>query len=268
MRSFTRSRMPERSGRITAIKAELRVTGRPRPSSGRPTAGPTESELPHASIACVTGSEAPSKRQFGTRPESRAWPRPSCPRRGSDVLEQRPTVRAASRPPRRDQYDRGHDSTRDKPTSARPFPVEPGQPPASRWVGLRPPARAAVWLVRCTIGQGASSWLRVKRGFNLRGCSGPATVSDGRCLVGLAAEHPAEFVSRRDPQLGEHLSEVICDGPSADEQPRADLGVGESVSGHAGDLDLLRGELIPRFDRALAPEFRRCGAHEHAENWS
>jgi hypothetical protein len=49
----------------------------------------------------------------------------------------------------------------------------------------------------------------------------------------------------------------VFDGPPADEQPRANLGVGEPVSGHAGDLDLLRGELIERFDGALASSLAR-----------
>src|ERR687895_2775256 len=45
--------------------------------------------------------------------------------------------------------------------------------------------------------------------------------------------------------------EVVFDGARADEQPRADLGVGQAVAGEACDLGLLGGEVLARLDGAL-----------------
>src|SRR3954468_24594504 len=44
----------------------------------------------------------------------------------------------------------------------------------------------------------------------------------------------------------------------ADEQPRADLGVGEAVAGETGDLGLLRGELLAGLDAAFADALAGC----------
>src|SRR5215208_4284556 len=65
-------------------------------------------------------------------------------------------------------------------------------------------------------------------------------------------EHAGQLVPRGDAELGEHLVEVVLDGAGADEQPRADLGVGEALAGEPGDLRLLRGELVPGLDAAPA----------------
>jgi len=44
---------------------------------------------------------------------------------------------------------------------------------------------------------------------------------------GCLGQRPAELVARADVQLGEHLAEVVGDRVLADEQPLADVGVGE-----------------------------------------
>jgi len=48
-----------------------------------------------------------------------------------------------------------------------------------------------------------------------------------------------QLVSRADAELREDLVEVVLDGARADEQPRADLGVGVSVAGHPRDVGFL-----------------------------
>src|SRR5215471_21682026 len=55
-----------------------------------------------------------------------------------------------------------------------------------------------------------------------------------------------------DAQFGEYLAEVPFNGAGADEQFRADLGVGAPVSGQADDVLLLRGELAKGVDLAFA----------------
>src|SRR5918999_5351977 len=45
--------------------------------------------------------------------------------------------------------------------------------------------------------------------------------------------------------------EVVFDGARTDEQPLADLGVGQAVAGEPGDLGLLGGEVLARLDGAL-----------------
>src|SRR4051794_34922445 len=64
--------------------------------------------------------------------------------------------------------------------------------------------------------------------------------------------------ARRDPELGEHLAQVPLDRPGADEQPRADLWVGEPFAGEARDLLLLRGELVAGVVSALPPLLAGC----------
>ena len=58
--------------------------------------------------------------------------------------------------------------------------------------------------------------------------------------------------ARADPELAEHLAQVPFDGAGAEEQPGADLRVGQAVAGQAGDLLLLGRELVARLDGALA----------------
>jgi hypothetical protein len=68
----------------------------------------------------------------------------------------------------------------------------------------------------------------------------------------LCWQHSFELVARADPELGEHLAEVVLDGAPADEQPGRDVGVGDPVPSQSGDLGLLRRELLPAFNGAFA----------------
>src|SRR6266516_6336147 len=65
-------------------------------------------------------------------------------------------------------------------------------------------------------------------------------------------EGVVEVPAGGDAQFGEHLAEVPLNGAGADEQFRADLGVGASVAGQPDDVLLLRGELAVRVDLAFA----------------
>jgi hypothetical protein len=58
----------------------------------------------------------------------------------------------------------------------------------------------------------------------------------------LPSERPLELVARADFELAEHLVEVIFDAARADEQPGADLRVGEPLAGEPRDLRVLRRE--------------------------
>src|SRR2546423_130992 len=65
-------------------------------------------------------------------------------------------------------------------------------------------------------------------------------------------ERAVELVARTDVELAVDLAEVVFDRARADEEPRADLGVGMAVPGEPRDLGLSRGEPIRRFDGAFA----------------
>src|SRR5215208_2395828 len=58
--------------------------------------------------------------------------------------------------------------------------------------------------------------------------------------------------ARADRELDEHLLQVPLDGTGAEEQPGADLRIGETVAREARDLLLLRSELVARLDGAPA----------------
>src|SRR4051794_27694362 len=68
----------------------------------------------------------------------------------------------------------------------------------------------------------------------------------------VTAERAGDLVARRDVELAVDLVEVVFDRAGADEEPGADLGVGEAVAGEPRDLRLSRGELIRRFDTEFA----------------
>jgi hypothetical protein len=67
--------------------------------------------------------------------------------------------------------------------------------------------------------------------------------------AGSASRSPIREVIH---ELGEHLAQVPFDGPGAEEQPGADLGVGEAVPSEPGDLPPLARELLARHDHAPA----------------
>ena len=52
-----------------------------------------------------------------------------------------------------------------------------------------------------------------------------------------------ELAAGADAELGEDLGQVVLDGVRADEQPGADLRVGQAVPGKQRDLHLLGGQL-------------------------
>src|ERR1700684_654820 len=68
----------------------------------------------------------------------------------------------------------------------------------------------------------------------------------------LAGQHAVKLTARADVELGEDLAQVIFDRAGADEQPGADLGIGEPVAGEPRDMRLLGGELIAGLRRPLA----------------
>src|SRR5215208_7008200 len=74
----------------------------------------------------------------------------------------------------------------------------------------------------------------------------------GRAFPVRAREGIVQAHARADLELGEHLLEVPLDGTGAEEQPGADLRIGETAAREAGDLLLLRRELVARLDSALA----------------
>ena len=56
---------------------------------------------------------------------------------------------------------------------------------------------------------------------------------------------PLSWLREADAELGEDLAQVVLDGARADEQPGADLRVGQAVAGQPRDLGLLGGQLCP-----------------------
>src|SRR6476661_3137041 len=62
---------------------------------------------------------------------------------------------------------------------------------------------------------------------------------------GTVGQRPLELIARGDTELGEHLAQVIGDGVLADEQPRPDLDVRETIAREPGDLS-------PALDASLA----------------
>src|SRR2546428_4498334 len=72
-----------------------------------------------------------------------------------------------------------------------------------------------------------------------------------------AGQDAVELVARADVELGEDLAQVVLDRARTDEQPGADLRVGESVAGEPRDLPLLSRELVARFNRAFADSLAR-----------
>src|SRR5262245_5467314 len=58
--------------------------------------------------------------------------------------------------------------------------------------------------------------------------------------------HATQPPTGRDVELGEDLAKVPFDGSRTQEQPLADLGVGETVPGQPGDEGFLRGQAAGR----------------------
>src|SRR5271170_1360167 len=80
---------------------------------------------------------------------------------------------------------------------------------------------------------------------------GSALRRDQRCCAWSCGKRGSELVAGADAELGEDFPQVVGDGGRAEEQLGGDLGVGEAAAGQAGDLGLLGGERVARFDGAL-----------------
>ena len=76
-----------------------------------------------------------------------------------------------------------------------------------------------------------------------------------RTTVSVASQDAVEVCAAGDAELGEYLVQVVFDGAGADEQPRADFGVGEPVACELRNLGLLGGELVAGFGCAFASCF-------------
>ena len=61
-----------------------------------------------------------------------------------------------------------------------------------------------------------------------------------------------QFAAGGDAELGEHLPQVIFDGPGAEEQLCRDLLVGQPAGDQPSYLQFLRGQLLDRGDIPLA----------------
>ena len=94
------------------------------------------------------------------------------------------------------------------------------------------------------VGPQARSDPRSIRRANSSAWSPPGADSARRrlCHGEAAGGGAAELVPGADVQLQEDFVQVVLDGSGADEQPRADIGVGEAVPCEPGDLCLLRCE--------------------------
>ena len=83
------------------------------------------------------------------------------------------------------------------------------------------------------------------RGAGQRGLARPDGGRAGR-------QDAMELAAGADGELGEHLAQVVLDRARADEQPGADLGVGQAVAGQPRDLCFLGGQLDAGLHGALA----------------
>src|SRR5260370_26948929 len=58
----------------------------------------------------------------------------------------------------------------------------------------------------------------------------------------VSGQSAMELATGADAELGEDLAQVVLDGARADEQPGADLRIGQAVAGQPRDLRLLGGQ--------------------------
>src|SRR3954470_15376686 len=68
----------------------------------------------------------------------------------------------------------------------------------------------------------------------------------------LARDHAVALGARAGAELREDLAEVVLDRPRADEEPSADLGIGEAFAPEPRDLQLLGGQILARLGGAPA----------------
>src|SRR4051794_30715715 len=153
---------------------------------------------------------------------------------------------------------RSTSATRSPPSASAPAQCSPGEPPPSTMTSyslLMATSVADGWRVSVAPGH-------APRARGIPGQPpGPSRTHrrlGGRGFPVRATEGIVQAHARADLELGEHLPQVPLDCAGAEEQPGADLGIGKTVAREAGDLLLLRRELVARLDRALArPRARR-----------
>ena len=74
----------------------------------------------------------------------------------------------------------------------------------------------------------------------------------------LRHSHAHQLGPRCDAELAEDLAQVVVDRAGAEVELCGDLAVGHAARHEAGDLQLLRGELVER--RGIAPSCRLAGS--------
>src|SRR5271154_1244357 len=112
-------------------------------------------------------------------------------------------------------------------------PRRPARPRPDPRAGLaRPVGRTVPGTVR------APEDLKILVRTSHRGClpqvqrlAGPTPGWLAAVRVRAAGQHAVELTTGADAELGEDLAQVVLDGVGADEQPGADLRVGQAVAG-------------------------------------
>src|SRR5918995_1260758 len=89
------------------------------------------------------------------------------------------------------------------------------------------------------------------------GFGDPGGWSGGHARRRGVRERVVKLTARTDAELAEDVAQVPLNGAGADEQLRADLGIRAPIARQAGDLRLLRGELVARLHRALTDRLAR-----------
>src|ERR1700741_4007024 len=111
--------------------------------------------------------------------------------------------------------------------------------PTARETGARGAGRGRV--TETTLAHGCKPWP-----------AGPSTRPRMVRLADQLAQALRQLRSRRDVQLPERLAQVVLHGARADEQLGGDLAVGTAIGREAGDLRLLRRQLVEGGGRPLS----------------
>src|SRR3954468_3236776 len=77
---------------------------------------------------------------------------------------------------------------------------------------------------------------------------GSARGSDGDHFGVTTGQHVRQFPAGMDAEFVEHVAQVPFDGPRAEEELCADLGVRQALAGEPRDLALLRGQIVASLD--------------------
>src|SRR5580765_609490 len=76
--------------------------------------------------------------------------------------------------------------------------------------------------------------------------------------VGASAERGVQLGAGGDAELREHPVQVRPNGPMTEVEARPDLAIGETLGREAGDLQLLRRQLVEDVDTAVASRLAGC----------